>query len=141
MSVAALDALALHRCLRAQQQGRSRRRSERPGARFQQAVAEASATPWLMATGEDLRYPTTEGARPGMVTRLLHHYLDRVNLAATHHVGVNRAFGQVLNLLAPPSTLFRPSVLLPALLTARVSDDDGPPPTTTPLPARSCSRG
>jgi 2-polyprenyl-6-methoxyphenol hydroxylase-like FAD-dependent oxidoreductase len=136
MSVAAVDALALHRCLRAQAQ--QRREGDLTGLarRFQRAVAECSATPWLMATGEDLRYPTTEGARPGVVTRLLHRYLDRVNLAATDNVGVNRAFGQVLNLLAPPSTLFRPNVLLPALFATRESNGDGVPPTVTPFPAQ-----
>jgi 2-polyprenyl-6-methoxyphenol hydroxylase-like FAD-dependent oxidoreductase len=137
MTVAALDALALHRCLRAQEQTRPDGDLTGLPRWFQQAVAAASATPWLMATGEDLRYPTTEGARPGLVTRLMHRYLDRVNLAATHHVGVNRAFGQVLNLLAPPSTLFRPSVVFPALLAAGDSDNDGTPPTSTPFPTRA----
>src|SRR5579883_954151 len=134
MTVAAVDALALHRCLRAQERRQPDGDLTGVARRFQQAVAESSATPWLMATGEDLRYPTTEGARPGVVTRLLHRYLDRVNLAATDNVTVNRAFGQVLNLLAPPSTLFRPNVLLPALLAARDGHDDGVPPTTTPFP-------
>jgi len=136
MSVAAIDALALHRCLRAHTERRPDGDLVGLAARFQKVVAADSATPWLMATGEDLRYPTTEGARPGLVTRLLHRYLDRVNLAATRNVGVNRAFGEVLNLLAPPSTLFHPSVLLPALLATGGSDDDGDPPTATPFPAR-----
>jgi 2-polyprenyl-6-methoxyphenol hydroxylase-like FAD-dependent oxidoreductase len=135
MTVAAVDALALHRCLRAQEQHHPNGDLSGLAWRFQKEVAEGSATAWLMATGEDLRYPTTEGARPGIVTRLLHRYLDRVNLAATHNARVNQAFGQVLNLLAPPSTLFRPKVLLPALFAAGVSDDDGVPPTTTPYPA------
>jgi hypothetical protein len=41
-----------------------------------------------------------------------------------------------LNLLAPPSSLFHPSVLLPALFTAKRPADDGVPPTATPSPAR-----
>jgi 2-polyprenyl-6-methoxyphenol hydroxylase-like FAD-dependent oxidoreductase len=141
MSVAALDALALHRCLRAQERTCPAGDLSGLARRFQRAVAAASATPWLMATGEDLRYPTTEGARPGLATRLLQRYLDRVNMAATHHVGVNQAFGQVLNLLAPPRTLFRPDVMLPALLAARGSDDDGTPPTTTRFPAPAVLQG
>jgi 2-polyprenyl-6-methoxyphenol hydroxylase-like FAD-dependent oxidoreductase len=134
MSVAAVDALALHRCLRAQARRRPDGDLTGLARRFQKAVAECSATPWLMATGEDMRYPTTEGARPGFVTRLLHRYLDRVNLAATSNVAVNQAFGQVLNLLAPPSSLFRPKVMVPALFTARDTGDDGVPPTATPYP-------
>jgi 2-polyprenyl-6-methoxyphenol hydroxylase-like FAD-dependent oxidoreductase len=136
MTVAALDALALHRCLRAQARQRPDGELAGLGPRFQKAVAEVNATPWLMATGEDLRYPTTEGARPGLVARLMHRYFDRVNLAATSNAGVNQAFGQVINLLAPPSVLFRPSVLLPALFTTRDAADDGIPPTATPIPLR-----
>jgi 2-polyprenyl-6-methoxyphenol hydroxylase-like FAD-dependent oxidoreductase len=136
MSVAAIEALALHRCLRAQIQHAPDGDLTGLAAHFQKAVAEGSATPWLMATGEDLRYPTTEGKPPGRLTRLLQHYFDRVNLAATDNVGVNRAFGQVLNLLAPPSSLFRPNVLLPALFTSRDADNDGVQPTTVPFTIR-----
>jgi hypothetical protein len=84
--------------------------------RFQKRVARSSAAAWLLATSEDLRYPTTRGARPDPATRLLHRYLDQVITAATVHPGVNRAFLDVVNLAAPPTTLLRPVVLLPSLV-------------------------
>ena len=65
MTVAALDTLALHRCLRAQEQGRPGGDLSGLPRRFQQPWRPPARTPWLMATCEDLRYPTTEGARPG----------------------------------------------------------------------------
>ncbi|MDP9356295.1 MAG: pyridine nucleotide-disulfide oxidoreductase, partial [Chloroflexota bacterium] len=77
-----------------------------------------SATAWLMATGEDLRYPETAGARPGVPTRLLQRYADGVLRAAMEDRRANAAFLDVLNLLAPPAALFRPGVLAAVLRTA-----------------------
>jgi 2-polyprenyl-6-methoxyphenol hydroxylase-like FAD-dependent oxidoreductase len=131
ITVAALDALLLADCLR--------RQRRRPGGewtglaeQFQRRLARSNATPWLMATGEDLRYPTTEGARPGPPTRLFHRYLDRLVAASTDNRWVSRVFLRVLHLLAPPTALFRPSVLIPSL---RTRPDQGlrAAPTATPL--------
>ena len=120
---------------------RPRRRSDRAGARFQKAVAAGSATPWLMATGEDLRYPTTEGAQARVGSRrLLQRYFDRVNLAATDNVGVNRAFGQVLNLLAPPSALFLAELLPGPAGTRGARTTTGRRPRRHAFPLRPCSR-
>jgi hypothetical protein len=69
-----------------------------------------------MATGEDLRYPATEGARPRPATRLMQRYLDRVICASTQNWTVNQTFAQVWHMLTPPTALFRPAVLLPTLL-------------------------
>lgn len=111
MTAAAQGALVLDRLLR-----------ERAGdltglpQRFQREVATVNAAAWLMATGEDLRYPTTEGGERNMGTRLTHRYFDRVIGAATRDAHVNLAFLNVLQLVAPPTTLFRPGILAPALL-------------------------
>jgi 2-polyprenyl-6-methoxyphenol hydroxylase-like FAD-dependent oxidoreductase len=129
MTVAAEDAMTLHRCL-------VRADSSLSGLaeRFQKAVAKGNNDVWLIATGEDLRYPTTEGATPDRMTRLTHRYMDRVLRVATRNAGVNRAIGRVFNLQASPMSLFKPSVLVAVLL----SRDDQPltdPPTATPFPA------
>src|SRR6266511_3099794 len=71
---------------------------------------------WLMATGEDLRYPTTEGGERTLQLRLTHRYLDRVIGAAIRDKTVGLVFGKVAQLVAPPTTLFRPGILLRALL-------------------------
>jgi flavin-dependent dehydrogenase len=134
MTVAARAAMVLDRCLH-EQAGRQ------PGGglaglsrRVQRLVAKANAPAWMMATGEDLRYPTTEGARPDLQTRVMHRYLDRVLAAATHHPVVNQRFFQVLSMLAPPSTLFHPQVLLPALRRRREPAPAVAPPSPLPAP-------
>jgi flavin-dependent dehydrogenase len=124
MTVAAQTALLLDRLLR-----EHRRTRVGLSRRVQQGVAHCNSAAWLIATGEDLRYPTTEGARPDLTTRLLRRYLDRVTASAMTHAGVNHAFLDVLNLLEPPTRLFRPDVLWPALTGSRCA----PGPRTTSL--------
>jgi 2-polyprenyl-6-methoxyphenol hydroxylase-like FAD-dependent oxidoreductase len=104
MSVAAQTAVALDGELHA---AGSLNRLTR---RFQRTVAARAAGAWLLATGEDLRYPTTEGGRVGFTTRLTHRYLDRVVRAATADSTVNAAFLEVLGLVRPPASLFHPLV-------------------------------
>jgi len=129
MTVAADDAMALHRCL-------SRTDANLTGLaeRFQKTIAKGNNDVWLIATGEDLRYPTTEGATPDRMTRLTNRYMDRVMSVAIRNLGVNRALSQVMNLRASPLSLFKPNVLVPVLL-GRGDAPLSEPPTTTPSPA------
>jgi 2-polyprenyl-6-methoxyphenol hydroxylase-like FAD-dependent oxidoreductase len=124
MTVAASDALILHRSL-------MRVDPYLTGlvAQFQSEVARANADVWLIATGEDLRYPTTEGAKPDLLTRLTNRYLDRVTRVATRHPGVCRALSEVMNLEASPFSLFSPTALVPALF-SRAAPLVQPPTTT-----------
>jgi hypothetical protein len=105
MSVAAQTALALQRILRLTS-------PHEPGftRKAQRTIARRGDAAWLIATGEDLRYPTTRGASAGPATRLTHRWLDRVTSAAGTDPVVNAALVDVLALLAPPTTLFRPSL-------------------------------
>jgi 2-polyprenyl-6-methoxyphenol hydroxylase-like FAD-dependent oxidoreductase len=110
MTVAALDAAVLDRCLRRTAgMGRSLAR------RFQRALVPAWTTPWLLATGEDFRHPTTEGGQPDLATRLMHRYIDRLQFAASKTPSAHRALIEVLNLLRPPVSLLEPSLALKAL--------------------------
>jgi 2-polyprenyl-6-methoxyphenol hydroxylase-like FAD-dependent oxidoreductase len=111
MTVAADDAMTLHRCL-----VRADTILAGLAERFQKAIAKGNNDVWLIATGEDMRYPTTEGATPDRIARLTNRYMDRVLSVAIRNVDVNRAMGQVFNLQASPYTLFKPSVMLPVLL-------------------------
>ena len=110
MSVAAQTALLLDAALR--QAGADRRHFAR---RFQGDVARASAAAWLIATAEDLRYPTTEGARPSLMTRMPHCYMDRVQATANRDPVVSAAFLDMLGLVAPPASLFKPGIVFRAL--------------------------
>jgi hypothetical protein len=103
MSVAAISALALDRCLRDIPDGFERR--------FQRRVARSAAGAWLVATGEDLRYRETEAAPAGMRTRLINAYVDRVVATANVDRRVCSSLLDVLALTSPPTSLFSPAVL------------------------------
>ncbi|MGI8552386.1 MAG: FAD-dependent monooxygenase [Dehalococcoidia bacterium] len=115
MSMAANEALVLEHGLRDQAKRRPNGDLRGFARRLQLQIAKEQETPWLMATGVDLRYPGTEGPRPTLLTRLMYRYFDRMSRVATSNERVNAALGDVTNLLAPPAALFRPGVLLPVL--------------------------
>ena len=83
--------------------------------RFQKALAKVTATPWLMATGEDLRCPGVEGGqelqRSSAARRWLRGYLERVRLLAPRDPQVYLLFLEVAHLLRPPTAFFQPRVL------------------------------
>ena len=106
MSVAATEAQALDDSLAAGLDGLA--------ARFYAKASTIVDIPWLIATGEDLRYPQVEGTRPPG-SSLVNRYLERVHAAASDDPVVCRKFFHVLNLLAPPTSLMAPAVMLRVL--------------------------
>ena len=76
--------------------------------RVHHALARTTRTAWLLATGEDLRYPATEGARLNVQTRILHRYLSRLLRVLGGNRTVNAAFLDVANLVQPSATLSHP---------------------------------
>jgi 2-polyprenyl-6-methoxyphenol hydroxylase-like FAD-dependent oxidoreductase len=89
----------------------------------QKAIAAKIKGPWMLATGSDLRYPSTVGAAQTPVDRLVNRYLDRVIAAVADDEVVNAAFLRVLNLIDEPSALFSPKVALRVLRPRRFSHD------------------
>ena len=84
MSVAAIEAKTLDTCLREQQSWTGNTHATSFPQRFQQAIAKEIKTAWMLSTGEDLRYPETEGHR-SLGTRLFNWYIRRViGLTASH---------------------------------------------------------
>ena len=69
----------------------------------------------MIATGDDLRYPTTTGATANTAMRMQHRYLDRVMAAATADEAAMAAMTDALFLVARPESLFKPSVMWRAL--------------------------
>jgi 2-polyprenyl-6-methoxyphenol hydroxylase-like FAD-dependent oxidoreductase len=105
MSVAALEARALERCLDA---GDSRL------PLWKQFFREAAAvidTPWTIAAGSDFAFAGVTGAKPAG-TDVVNWYLERLHHAASADRTVCRQFFDVANLLAPAPTLFHPSTIL-----------------------------
>jgi 2-polyprenyl-6-methoxyphenol hydroxylase-like FAD-dependent oxidoreductase len=119
MSVAAISAMTLDGCLRAADglDGFARR--------FQRLVARDASGAWLIATGEDLRYDTTEGASAALHTRILNRYVDRIVAVANVDPKVCARLVNVLALTAAPQSLFRPEVLWRAAIT-RARQPAGP---------------
>jgi 2-polyprenyl-6-methoxyphenol hydroxylase-like FAD-dependent oxidoreductase len=110
MSTSAMDAMALDACLR--QQAAQQPAGDLTGFanRFRKQVAAVIANPWMMATGEDFRYPQTEGQRPPG-TRLLHWYTGQIHALTAHDTGVLVQFLHVMNMLKPPTALFAPAMV------------------------------
>jgi 2-polyprenyl-6-methoxyphenol hydroxylase-like FAD-dependent oxidoreductase len=101
MSVAAMEAKALDECLGAGADGLAKR--------FYARASAIIDIPWLIATGEDLRYPQVEGTRPPG-SAIVNRYLERVHAAASDDPAVCQKFFDVLNLLAAPPSLMSPGV-------------------------------
>ncbi|MGD9890624.1 MAG: NAD(P)/FAD-dependent oxidoreductase [Dehalococcoidia bacterium] len=125
MTVAADDAMMLHRCL-----ARAGDNLAGLAERFQKSIAKGNNDVWLIATGEDMRYPTTEGATPDRITRMTNRYMDRVLSVAIRNAGVNQVMSQVFNLQTSPYALFKPNVLVPVLLGRGDPPLEGPPTAT-----------
>jgi 2-polyprenyl-6-methoxyphenol hydroxylase-like FAD-dependent oxidoreductase len=111
MTTAALGVMTLDKCLREQKGdfiGLSRR--------FQKRIAKVNEAPWLLATGEDYRYPETVGGSPSLMTKFMHRYMDQVVQLATRSVEVRKVLLRAFNMLIPPTALFQPRVLFRVLL-------------------------
>jgi hypothetical protein len=105
MTVAALEAMALARCLA------GRRNQVRDDShRFQRKASKLVDIAWQLAVGEDLRYPGVRGERP-IGTSFLHWYIGLVHQATSVDQHVARKFYEVIHLLEPPPKLFNPGVL------------------------------
>jgi 2-polyprenyl-6-methoxyphenol hydroxylase-like FAD-dependent oxidoreductase len=108
MTVAALQVSALSDLLRAGM--RSPADAKRLSRRAQRVMARVADQAWMISASEDLRYPVTGG--PKGAARFLHAFMDRVMLAATMDEKVANTFLAVLNMVAKPSALFRPGMVL-----------------------------
>lgn len=124
MTVAALGALTLDECLH-QQFRRDKDSLTGLTRHFQKRLAKVNATPWLMATGEDFRWSTTEGGQPEGMTRLMHRYIDQVLLLSVDHPEVYRTFGEVVHMVKPRGALFKPGILTQVLKQAEDAHNRG----------------
>jgi 2-polyprenyl-6-methoxyphenol hydroxylase-like FAD-dependent oxidoreductase len=103
MTVAALQALELDRCLR--------RGSNNLAARYFRAAAKPIGVAWQLAVGGDLILPEVEGPRP-LSTRLTNRYIDRVQAAAEMDTVIAKRFMRVVGFRDAPASLMLPSVAL-----------------------------
>ena len=102
MTVAALEALALRKCLASGTEGLARR--------FFKEAAKPAGVAWQLATGGDLALPSVPGPRP-LPVKVLNRYVDGVQAAAEHDPAVATTFLRVTSLLDPPSRLLAPGTV------------------------------
>ncbi len=115
MTVAALGALTLKRCFQQQKQNGVNLNLKGVSRRFQKQLAQVNHTPWLMATGEDLSWPTTIGGETKPMMRLIHSYMKSVKIFSCHDRRIQRIFAEVIHMNKPSSALFSPNVFIPVL--------------------------
>jgi 2-polyprenyl-6-methoxyphenol hydroxylase-like FAD-dependent oxidoreductase len=108
MTLAALGALALEKCLRDRPTGHD---LDGLAKSFQKRLARVVGAPWLLATGDDCRYPETQGGRRHVIIRWMHSYMDRVMLVANQDPQVFTTYFKVAQLFEPLSALFQPRIL------------------------------
>ena len=118
MSVSALEAQALQRCLG---EGFTRNTLWR---RFFQAAADIIKSPWMLGTGADFLYPQTEGTRP-FATNFLNWYTSRLYRACGSDPLIATRFYEVMNMLKGPTTIFGPRVFMHVLATAKSRSQPG----------------
>jgi flavin-dependent dehydrogenase len=121
MSVAALEAIELDKALHGDSTNLARR--------FFAQIARIVDVPWSIAAGNDLRMPGVTGSR-SPITSFLNWYVAKVHLAAQYDSRVAMAFHKVASLLAPPQSLFKPSVVARVLSAAWSSRPALAAPTT-----------
>jgi hypothetical protein len=78
---------------------------------FQKRLAKLNTLPWSLATGEDCRYRGTEGATLNWKARMMHVYVDQVIALTTRDASVRDVWIRVFQMLNPPKSLFRPTIL------------------------------
>jgi 2-polyprenyl-6-methoxyphenol hydroxylase-like FAD-dependent oxidoreductase len=118
MSVAALQALELRRCL---QDG-----TGPLPRRFFRAAAKIVDQSWDLAVGGDLALPEVPGERP-LALRLTNAYVERLLRVAEHDPVVAEAFNDVCDLLVPAQHVMQPRILWRV---ARSRRGPGVPPMT-----------
>ncbi|MEI5995889.1 monooxygenase [Paraburkholderia bengalensis] len=102
MTVAAQEALTLQRCLAS---GATKDLAQR----FFREAAKIVDAAWDISVGNDLRNPLIDGPRPPML-RFINWYIGRLHVAATGDSTLATAFLNVVNLMAPPTSLLCPAI-------------------------------
>ncbi|MEM8533381.1 MAG: 2-polyprenyl-6-methoxyphenol hydroxylase-like oxidoreductase [Chloroflexota bacterium] len=133
MTVSAQEALVLDACLHKQRVS-AKMNFER---QFQRQVAQTVVEPWLLGTGEDLRWPnvTLQGAPPRPEMKLIQKYVHLVFQQAREDFVVSQIYFDVLNMILPSKSLMSSKILIRVLdgairrrLKRKKSHDDHPGP-------------
>ncbi|MGI5213365.1 NAD(P)/FAD-dependent oxidoreductase [Plantactinospora sp. CA-290183] len=128
MSVAAHSVAALRDGLR------KHHRDPQAAQNLQQAIARTVEPAWLMATGQDILYPSAIGRRPPATARLAQRYFERMMQTGISRRTVAYPLLDVFSLSAPIRSLLSPRIVLETILGPKQ-----PPPSEPPLTAEELS--
>ncbi len=78
---------------------------------FQKKIAKVNSFPWLLGTSEDLRWPTSEGPRPNLLTTIMQKYANDVMLLGPESKLATRSFFAMMHMLKSPLVLFHPLIM------------------------------
>jgi 2-polyprenyl-6-methoxyphenol hydroxylase-like FAD-dependent oxidoreductase len=124
MSVAALEALLLHRAL-------AERGDREMALRFFRDAAAVIDIAWELVAGSDLAFPQTDGSLPRRAV-VFDRYLNRLIRSAHDDTRLAELVWSVFVLERPPSVLFQPRVLWRVLAPARARRHERPQPDEPP---------
>jgi 2-polyprenyl-6-methoxyphenol hydroxylase-like FAD-dependent oxidoreductase len=77
---------------------------------YQESLASLVDIPWLMATGEDFRYPEVEAERP-IGYPILEWLMGRLHESVAHDRVLAKQFLLAMHMMQPPTSLFAPRFL------------------------------
>ncbi len=103
------------------------------------ALARVVRVPWVLATGADAQFPTTVGARRVPGERVVTRCLEGLRASRANDEAVRLAQLRVFHLLAPPSSLLDPRLLVRALRPHASAPAAGPAPHTPSVRSRTAA--
>jgi flavin-dependent dehydrogenase len=113
MTLAAIASQLLNDCIVAHQTKDSQADFTGLASHFHKQLGKELIAPWQQATNEDMRWPETEGKQalsPAM--RMVNNYFGQVMQAMPRSAKVTDAFYRVQHMVAPPTLLMRPDMML-----------------------------
>lgn len=125
MSAACLTAMALDQALVDQRQRRGPGNLTGLPRHYHSAAAKATLQPWLLASGEDFRFPEVKGQRPLSFT-MMRWFVKHLLRAARTDAVVYKRFMRITHLLSPVEELLDPRVLVRVIRAPDVSSTGEP---------------
>jgi len=108
MTVAALEAQVLHRCLAESQNPANEMKNVRD--KYFKSTAGIVKAAWGMATGADLAYPQLDAPRP-LGSGAVNRYIGNLISLTCYDQDILTVWNQVTNMQRPLSALFSPQIL------------------------------
>jgi len=78
---------------------------------FQKKLSKTMALEWQLAISQDVRWPSCEGGRRGLPTRLMHRLTDLIIQQMPGNPALYQLFLEIMHGLRTPSALFQPRVV------------------------------